>query len=259
MEGILDTIGKFLQNIKSPVPSNQDIRTPQGADLANYASDTNQAFGNTPSLPPTPPQPQSQPQQPIIAKQPMFSNGTPAVSVMPTIPQDINTVANPEIKNPAPAANSPDDLTKQIQAGFMDWGNGKAPNAATLSAQFAQAGKDLPDPYLPAILALKETRGGTGYMADKNNLMNIQYGGINNSPYETPQDNIVGGDGHKGFVGLIHNGMYDKYLKSGDLHDFFKVYTPTYDNNGKQINAPIDEQIKEYNDLRSHFMKGLKG
>lgn len=124
--------------------------------------------------------------------------------------------------------------------------------AATLSAQFAQAGQGLADPYLPAVLARKETGGGKR-MSDKNNLLNILYGGIGHSPYDSPEQNIVGGNGKKGWMGLMHGGLYDKYLNSGDLNDFFKVYTPHVDNNGKPINGGYPEQISQYNAIRKSF------
>lgn len=160
----------------------------------------------------------------------------------------IRAAAPPIPLTPTPTPDPNAVLSEAIKQGFLRYG----PNtpAATLSGQFARAGQGLPDPYMPAVLALKETSGGKN-MTHDNNLLNILFqGGMGNSGYENPQDGIVGGDGHRGFPGVIHSGAYDNYLKSGNLREFFQHYTP-YSPGGS--NPPYDQQIQQYNQLRSYF------
>lgn len=144
-------------------------------------------------------------------------------------------------------------LEKMILAGFTHYG---AP-AATAAASFAKAGEGLPDPLMPAVLALKETSGGKRMAPNSaNNLLNIGP----NINYPSIDANLNGGgtwgrDGgpQGGFTGTIHSPAYAKYLQTGDLHDFFAHYTPTNDANGNQVNGKQDEQINQYNLLRSYF------
>jgi hypothetical protein len=240
----------------SPVPQNQNLQDPDTRQLAQYNNDTNRSpFAPiTPGVTPQPPGPQIQNKPQVMAQQtgPQIGSGQPAVSPTPT--QQPNPFQGIIPQEHAQAQSIlPDQLTQQIQQGFQKWGGASVP-AATLSASFARAGQGLPDPLMPAVLAIKETGGGK-HLADTNNLLNIQYNGIGNSPYEKPEYGIEGGGGHGGFPKVINNGMYKDYLKSGNLADFFKVYTPTYDKNGKQINAPIDKQIAAYNAIRSNFLQ----
>jgi len=142
------------------------------------------------------------------------------------------------------SSTSLNKLTKQIQQGFLNY-DPHSP-AATLAASFARAGQGLPDPYMPAVLALKETSGGKN-MTHPNNLLNILYGG--NSAYEKPEYGIEGGGGHQGFPGVIKNGYYNDYLKSGNLQDFFKHYTPPTDPRNPSLQGSVDQ----YNGLRRYF------
>jgi hypothetical protein len=181
---------------------------------------------------------------------------TPSAKIIPTkIATAIKPTIMPTITpmqkkvTPTPIMTVPtSDLTNKIKQGFMNYG--PSTPAAQYADSFAKAGQGLPDPLMPAVLALKETSGGHR-LSHQNNYMNIGP----EIDYPSVQSNLVGGEGKKGFVGVINSGMYDKYLKSGNLADFFSVYTPTYDKNGKQINDTLEKQISDYNLLRSYFTK----
>lgn len=143
------------------------------------------------------------------------------------------------------AGPSLDQLTNAIRQGFLKYG---APEAAANAQYFAQAGQGLPDPYMPAILAIKETSAGKR-LSHKNNYLNIGP----NIDYPDVKTNLLGGgpNNQKGFAGVMKSGLYNKYLKSGDLKDFFNTYTPPTYQGG--TNDPIDKQIKDYNTYKSYF------
>lgn len=139
-------------------------------------------------------------------------------------------------------------ITQNIQKGFIKYGID--PNTAQQNAQyFAQAGQGLPDPYLPATIALKESSGGKTSQG-QNNWINIMSPGTD-TPVDYPdmQTALLGGNGHAGFKGIMNSGIYNDYLKSGNLNDFFSHYTPASD----PRNADYSSQIQTYNQLRSNF------
>jgi hypothetical protein len=172
---------------------------------------------------------------------------SPAPSAAPT--------AAPAIASPVPQPTqspAPNNLEDVIKKAYAAYGN---PPVATLSAQLAKAGEGLPDPYLPAINALKETGGGRK-LKYSNNFMNILAPGQQN--YPNPESNIFGeeGDNRYSFAELLKTAPYAPYRESGDLADFFKVYTPDRDRNGvRNTNPTIAEQVALYNELRKQYFE----
>ncbi len=159
---------------------------------------------------------------------------------------------------PTPQVNSR-PTAADSQTGFSKFGNGGAP-IATQSAQFAEAGNRLPtniDALLPAIIALMETGGGQRQVGTNNpfNIRGIQDGTTKFINYSSPGVALLGGDNNgiqsKGFIGqILSNPAYSDFRASGDLADFFKVYTPP----GPQYGNPsLDELISRYQTLRSLF------
>lgn len=152
------------------------------------------------------------------------------------------------IKKPQPVvaktAKPKDLLLESIQKGLLDYGS---PPVATQAAALAEAGRGLPDPYLPAILSLIETGGGRKITRGSNNLFNIlpTRAGVDYPDYKTA---ILGGGSQKGLRGLLRKGgLYQDYLDSGNLSDFFTRYSPPSEN------ASIEDQLSRYQELRSLF------
>lgn len=133
-----------------------------------------------------------------------------------------------------------------IAQGFQKF-SATPPPVASMSSEIASAGEGLPDELLPAILALMETGGGK-HMASKNNPYNLGPG----IEYPDLKTAIVGGGprDQKGFKGVIHGGLYDKYKESGKLEDFFNTFTPPGPEHG---NPSMEELIQRYHSLRSLF------
>ncbi len=143
---------------------------------------------------------------------------------------------------PTPAPS----MSDRIRSGLLKY-QADIP-AATLSSELAQAGMGLPDPFLPAVMTLMETRGGQD-MATPNNLFNIGPG----IEYDDPRTSIIGGGerNQKGFEGIMREGgLYQPYRDSGRLEDFFSVFTPP----GEQYGNPsMEELLKRYQLLRAYF------
>lgn len=142
-----------------------------------------------------------------------------------------------------------DNYIQNIQQGLTRWGKGTAPPIATMSAQLAQAGANLPHKYLPAAVALKET-GGLRDSA-KARQLNNPYGMGPNISYPTLEQSIVGGGGKRGFKGVLEGPLYEKYRQSGDLKDFINVYSPPSVHN----NPSMNDQIATLSSLLSLFEK----
>lgn len=149
---------------------------------------------------------------------------------------------------PVPAGS---DYASIIKQAFERY-NPAAP-AATLSAELADAGVGLPDPFLPAKVAMKESSGGLN-MTYPNNLMNILVPG--RFDYPTIQSNINGGPGDErfSFKELINSPTYADYRTSGDPADFLKHYTPDHDKYGRRNSNPtIAEQVATLAALSKYF------
>jgi hypothetical protein len=163
-------------------------------------------------------------------------------------------------KSPSPTHaaphTSPSNLQQIIENAYQQY-NPTAP-LATLSAELADAGQGWPDPYLPAIIGMKESSGGA-HQTYPNNPLNILQPG--RYDYPTIQSNINGGPGDErySFKELQNTSPYADYLQSGDIADFFKSYTPDRDRAGnRNSNAPINEQVAMYNMMRDKYFSPKK-
>lgn len=170
----------------------------------------------------------------------------------------------PDLKIPKPAPTSTPQRTvptpQDFQSGFSKFGNGNPP-MATMSADLSKAATQLPptiDPYLAAVISLMETGGGVKQAANNNayNITGTQPG--NTSPfinYPSPSVALLGGDNNgvqsKGFVGnLLQNPSYEPFRQSGNLADFFKVYTPPGQAYG---NPSMEDLLARYQAIRALF------
>lgn len=158
------------------------------------------------------------------------------------------------VVSPPPARSLPNAGT--FAQGFANFGGN--PPVATQSGQFAQAAGALPekvDPLLPAIIALMETGGGKNLTAANNpyNIRGIQNGRSKFIDYPSLATALLGGgaDNSQGFSGLVgSNPLYENYRQSGDLADFFNVFTPP----GKEYGNPsLLDLILRYNAIKSLF------
>jgi hypothetical protein len=147
-------------------------------------------------------------------------------------------------ETPVTAEPTPIDIIAEaIKNGLNNYGeksNYENP-LATMSAKLASAGQqnNLPDPYLLPTINLKETTGSK-FMKNKNNYFN--YGDWENNDIGQSIDQVSKSIGKP-------DGLYKDYLQSGDMADFFKVYTPTQD----PLNPSYQEQIRQFNQLRKYF------
>lgn len=136
-------------------------------------------------------------------------------------------------------------LKKGMETGFINYSakSGYDNPLATMSAEMAQGAvnSNLPDPYLPATMNLMET-GGSKNMASENNYFN--YGSNPKPDAQTAIDRVYQGIGNTG-----DNGLYKDYLKTGNIGDFFKRYTPSSD----PRNPNQEALIETYNKLRQYF------
>lgn len=153
---------------------------------------------------------------------------------------------------PAPQYNATtQEILKRIMAGYQKMGNPpiatQAGNLATLGAEVQRRGGN---PYLPAALALKET-GGLRYGPAQ--TINNPFGIGPGVKYPDLKTAILGGNNQQGLRGVLLNGIYDEYLKTGNLQDFFKRYTPV-DAVGHN-NPSYKDQIALMNELLSNFEK----
>ena len=125
---------------------------------------------------------------------------------------------------------------------------------ATQAANLLEAGQGLPDPLLPTVLTLKETRGGLDLLnrlVGKNNPGNIlPPGGL--ADYPSMDVGILGGgpQEQKGLRGVLMGPAYENYRNTGNLEDFFRVYSPGGPEHG---NPSLEEQIRQYQALRQYF------
>ncbi len=137
------------------------------------------------------------------------------------------------------------NLSEIIRRGLEKYG---ATNLAQQAPQLAQVGQKLHDPFLPAILSLIETSGGRNITRGQNNIFNMLPTslGVNYPDLSTA---ILGGGGQKGLAGILMGGLYEKYLKSGRLEDFFTTYSPASEN------ASIPFQVDRYNSIRNQYFQ----
>lgn len=173
----------------------------------------------------------------------MGQNATGNKIISP-IPQDQMLNQNPKPKQLPP-------LKQTIDKGLQSYSPNQPVPVATLSGDLAQAGNTLQsqhpnvDPLLPVILAIMESGGGRN-LTSPNNLYNIGPG----VSYPSPDVSILGGgqDNQRGLLGVLTGGLYNDYLNSGNLADFFNRFTPQ--GNG---NPTLAELLARYQQIRSNF------
>lgn len=191
---------------------------------------------------------------------------SPAPTAAPSVMGATTPVPSP---SPSSTSFSPD----AIKAGILNWSGGKT-NVPVLNnvndlyaagQQFQKAGLD---PYMPTILTLRETQGGRDntqnptIYGDNNytNIRNIRDSktgaiiGQPNNPksfinYSSMADALgTTNNGHGLAHQILNSGLYDNYLKSKNLQDFFKVYSNPSDKNGS-----LPDQEANYNYMRQKF------
>ena len=169
---------------------------------------------------------------------PLMSPVSPGEGLIPPPPQ---AQVSPQVQP---------SLADLIASGLGKFSNSPVP-IASMSGQLAQAGQGLPDELLPTIMALLETGGGQRMTANNNlyNLQGTQDGRTKFIDYPDLQTAILGGNGSRGLAGTIKDpaGYYGDYLKSGNLEDFFKRFTPPGEDYG---NPGMEELVARYNALR---------
>ena len=145
-----------------------------------------------------------------------------------------NPVASP-LPEPKPSP-APIPMQEKFSQGFTQYGS----DLATSSGQFAKQAQanPIPDPFLPAVLALMETSGG------KN--QKYAFNPFNWGMQDMPNlDSAI----EKVYSGIAKRfPYYQKYLQTGDLYDFFKHYTPDVEGNPKP-----EELVQRYTELRKLF------
>lgn len=171
-----------------------------------------------------------------------------------TQPSPTPTVQPSSTPMPSPSPRpGQEQLQQQIQAGLSRFSE-PAPPIASLSAELAQAGAQLPptvDPFLPTILALMESRGLLDQRpAESANPYNIMAPSL--VQYQDPGQAILGGDGKLGLMGLLREGgLYQDFRDTGDLSTFFNRFTPASD----PLNPSNDELVSRYNTLLQLFQQ----
>ena len=163
---------------------------------------------------------------------------------------------------PTPTPTPTPPYEENIHKGFEKYGAGREVPMATMSAQLAELGQQLPNPYLPAALALKESSGlvntpenqrmraysnpfgikDIGGLVRYPNLQTAIMGGGNRAPGGTPQ---------MGLKGTLLSDYYKDYRQSGNLEDFLRVYTPP-----GGTNASMQTQLAVLKQLLSYFGGG---
>jgi hypothetical protein len=166
----------------------------------------------------------------------------------------------PKVKEGQPEPTpTPNPILEQLKKGFEEGfanyslkSNYTNP-LATMSAELAKAAVDnnLPDPYLPATMSLMETSGGKNMTYDNNPF---NYGG-DKPDLQTAINKVNQSIGSTAGIGTTDangmGGLYRDYIKSGNMQDFFKIYTP----NADPSNPSYDELIDRYTNLRQYFPK----
>lgn len=186
-----------------------------------------------------------------------------------TIPGTLGAQSPSPSASPSPVGSpspSPDALEAVLRQGIDRWSSGRndVPILDQISL-FADAGRQLQaqgyDPYLPTILALRETQGGRdnrkpGAITGQHNVLNIrgQQGGQTQFiDYPDIHTSLFGGpngpDTSQGLVKLLtENPIYADYQRTKDPRDLWKRWSPPVDNNGS-----LDEQVANYEWFRRQF------
>jgi len=184
------------------------------------------------------------------------------VSKQPTPTPDVNNVpAMAEAtqqhfaEQPVPT-QYPRITPEQVLAGLMKQSGGRDIPIASVVQQLADLGNSLPpiiDPFFPAALSLRESGGGVTSGTDRNNPYGImtwdEQGNRELASYPDLATATLGGGprNQMGLKGTINNGLYENFLQSGNLADFFNTYSPSGEN------ASVDDQIALFNELLQYF------
>lgn len=152
-----------------------------------------------------------------------------------------NNITMAKANSPTPLPTNRPNPTpppaEYYRRGFEKFGAPVASNADAYVS--AQQQYPLSDPYMLAILSLMETGGGQ-HMKYKNNPLNWGMQDLPSIPYTVEHAS-------SGIGGRMP--YYKDYLNSGDISDFFKVYTPESD----PSNPRNSELVDRYNKLRAYF------
>lgn len=167
----------------------------------------------------------------------------------------------------APAAtaqptSAPTDIAQDLVRQNVSKLYGKDNPALSYLPQLLDAGKQLPqgvDPYLPLIIALRETQGGR-YNVGQNNIFNMrnETGAFQDYPdiNTAINGNLAQGGQSGGFTGLVggskpsSQSIYQDFRQDpSNMQKFFAHYSPTADKNGA-----LDEQVQNYQWIRSHVL-----
>lgn len=224
--------GYFTPKLMSPVPENDTLNT---AGKLNYIAENQgrQAAASQPSS-----------FTPQTIKYPDWMANAPTNKTVTPTPTGKKPVVTASVKK---SSTSQRQLEELIKAGLRKYSPGVP--IANEASTFAEAGQGLPDPLLPVLVALAETSGGKNITRGSNNLFNLlpTPAGVD---YPDMRTAILGGNGRQGFKGTITGGLYNDYLKSGNLADFLRRYTPPGAEHG---NADLEQQMANYSKLRSYF------
>lgn len=179
-----------------------------------------------------------------------FSQRNNGVQIKDTATQPSPSPTIQQQPSPTPRPDN-SGLQQQIESGLNRFSS-PPPPIATLSAQLAQAGQQLPptvNPLLPTILALMESRGlQDPRPAASSNPYNIMAPDL--VQYQDPGQAILGGNGKLGLMGLLREGgLYQDFRNTGDISTFFNRFTPASD----PLNPSNDQLVERYNTLLQLF------
>lgn len=158
-------------------------------------------------------------------------------------------------EQPAPTPY-PRVTPEEILKGLLAQSGGKDIPVASIVQQLAELGNSLPDnidPFFPAALSLRESGGGVTSGTDRNNPYGImtwdKQGNRELAAYPDLATATLGGGprNQMGLKGTLNNGLYENFLQSGNLSDFFNTYSPSGEN------ASTEDQIALFNQLLKYF------
>lgn len=197
-------------------------------------------------------------------KQVIFQDGKPTII---DTAQPASPIPQPSIFPQATPTPQGGYSPEAIKSGISRWtANNSAPVPLLNNLDdYYQAGLQLQqqgfDPYLPTILALRETQGGRdnakpGAKTGKNNQLNIrgeQYGEKRFIDYPDVRTSLFGGPNgqytSQGLVKLLtQNDIYADFQRTKNIQDLYRHWSPPEDNNGA-----LDEQQANYEFMRAFF------
>ena len=188
------------------------------------------------------------------------SKPVPDVNNAPAMAAETQQHFNPgEVMGTSASMPSPTPYPRitaeEILAGLAARGNQNVP-IAQAAPQLAELGNSLPgniDPFFAAALALRESGGGLTSGVEENNPYGIMTWDPNGNrtlaSYPDLATATLGGgpNDQMGLRGTLNGGLYNDFLQSGNLSDFFNTYSPAGEN------ASTDEQIALFRELLNYF------